>query len=360
MYKFIRPLIFKFDPEKSHEVMTFFCNALSVLGLHNFLKPFFRFESSMLETEVFGIKFKNPVGIAAGFDKHAKLINFLPALGFGMLQVGDVSNLPWGGNKRPRLFRLPEDNALINRLGQNNAGADVISSIIKKQKITLPFALSIVKTPDLNILGEKAVEDFVKCFKKLYPLGSISVINVSCPNTEEGKTFEDPLALKSLLKEIKKVRDEINIFKPVLVKISPDVSFEQMDEILEICELNKIDGYILTNTSQSRENLKTSIEILEAIGRGGLSGQPIRNKSTELIRFAYKKLKKPCIIGLGGIDSPESAYEKIKAGASLVQIYTGLIYEGPGLVKKINMGLVKLLKRDGFKNISEAVGVENK
>lgn len=360
MYKLIRPLLFSLDPETAHTYMLKLGGFMNAPVLQNLVEWSYGFESPMLETKVFGINFKNPVGLAAGFDKSAKLVDFLPALGFGLVQIGDISALPWPGNPKPRLFRLPKDSAIINRLGQNNIGAEAMATILKRRKFAVPLSLSIVKTPNPEILREKAVLDFVSCFKTLHPLGDLSVINVSCPNTLEGKTFEEPEALRVLLDEIVKLRLEIGINKPVLVKISPDVSFADLDRILEICEAHKIDGYILTNTSNSREGLRTEAADLQTIGKGGLSGPPIRQKATELIRYAYRKLKRPCLIGLGGIDSAEAAYERIKAGASLIQIYTGLIYEGPGLVKKINQGLVQLLVRDGFKNVAEAVGVEAK
>ncbi len=360
MYKLIRPLLFEFDSEAIHQKML----ALGGFMQNSFLqKPvewMYKYENLSLEQKVFGIEFKNPVGLAAGFDKDGKILDFLPAIGFGHIEMGNITALPRPGNPKPRLFRLPEDSALINRLGLNNQGADAIAKRLGGRKFKLPVGINIAKTHDLNILGDKAVEDFLYTFKKLYPLFDYTTLNISCPNTTEGKTFEEPEALKVLLDEIKKTPEVQNNYRPILVKISPDVNFEQLDMILEICEAHKIDGYVLTNTAKFRDNLITKREILEKMGKGGVSGRPLRQKAIELVRHAYKNLKRPCIIGLGGIDSAEAAYERIKAGASLIQIYTGLIYEGPGLVKKINKGLVELLKRDGFKNISEAAGVEAK
>jgi dihydroorotate dehydrogenase len=358
MYKLIRPLLFKIDSETIHNKMLALGGFLHSMGLDKALSPLYNFHHQSLEQKVFDLDFINPVGLAAGFDKQGKIIDFLPNLGFGFLQIGDVSNLPWPGNPKPRLFRLTADQALINRLGQNNKGAQFLAGKITARKSKITLGVSVVKTPNPNILEAAAVQDFVSSFKILYPLSDFSVINVSCPNTAEGKTFEDSSALNDLLIEINKAKLESKINKPILVKISPDLSFEELEKVLEVCESYKIDGYILTNTTKSRQGLKTSADIIENIGKGGLSGQPLRQKSTEIIRHAYKILKRPCIIGLGGINSAESAYEKIKAGASLIQIYTGLIYEGPGLVKKINKGLVELLKRDGFKNIAEAVGTD--
>ncbi len=360
MYKLIRPLLFRLDPETAHQKMLRLCMAVSSLGLNPLVSSIFNFQDKSLETELFGIKFSNPVGLAAGFDKDGKILDFLPAIGLGHIEMGNITALRRPGNPKPRLFRLPEDRALINRLGLNNEGADKIYDRLNGKKFLVPVGINIAKTHDPAILGDKAVEDFLYTFKKLHASFSYTTLNISCPNTTEGKTFEEIEPLKILLTEINKVVIETGIRKPILVKISPDVDFNQLDSILEVCEAHKIDGYVLTNTANFRDTLKTDSKITEAMGKGGISGQPIRQKSTELVRHAYKQLKRSCIIGLGGVDSAEAAYEKIKAGASLVQIYTGLIYEGPGLVKKINQGLVKLLERDGFKNISEAVGVENK
>lgn len=360
MYKLIRPILFKQDPEQAHARMLGLCKMVNALGLTALVGQVLTFQDQTLATEVFGIKFKNPIGLAAGFDKDGKILNFLPALGLGHIEMGNITALARPGNPKPRLFRIPEDHGLINRLGLNNEGADAIAARLGSKQFKVPIGINIAKTHDPNILGDKAVEDFLYTFKKLYPLFSYTTLNVSCPNTTEGKTFEEPEALNILLDEIIKAKQALQISKPILVKISPDVDFNQLDKILEICEAHNIDGYVLSNTAKFRGNLKTNPQVLEAMGKGGVSGPPIRQKVTELVRHAYKQLRRPCIIGLGGIDSAEAAYERIKAGASLIQLYTGLIYEGPGLVKKINTGLVKFLQRDGLKNISEAVGLEAK
>ena len=354
MYKLIRPILFKLDPEQAHGYMMGLCKMVNTFGLTNAVGQFFKFSHPALETKFLGINFKNPVGLAACFDKNGDNLNFLSALGFGHIEMGNITALPRPGNPKPRLFRLPEDKALINRLGLNNIGADAIFNKFKGQSFKLPIGINIAKTHDPNILGDKAVEDFVYTFKKLHGMFAYTTLNISCPNTTEGKTFEEPDALNALLGELMKVRSSAN---PILVKISPDVSLEELDKILVVCEQYKIDGYVFCNTAKFRGNLKTNTEILEAYGKGGISGRPLREKVNQLVSHTYKTLKRPCIVGLGGIDSAESAYERIKAGSSLIQIYTGLIYEGPGLVKQINQGLIKLLERDGFKNISEAVGV---
>lgn len=321
------------------------------------------FKDPVLEQNFLGIHFKNPVGVPGGFDKNARLLDLWPSLGLGFIEIGSITARGGQGNPRPRMWRLPEDLAIIQHVGLPNMGADAMEGklSVRHPVSKIPLGINITKTHDPNILGEKGIEDFCYSFKKLHRFADYMLLNVSCPNTAEGKTFEECTALEALLKEIKKIADSEKITKPILIKLSPDMDFGELDKILEVAERYGISGYIFSNSSHNmRENLKTSKFELDKIGKGGLSGEPIRQKTTELIRHAYQQLKRPCIIGLGGIDSAEDAYEKIKAGASLVQVLNGLIYEGPALPKKINQGLVKLLKRDGFKDIAEAVGADVK
>ncbi len=367
MYKLIRPLIFTQDSEIVHNLMLWLGE--KILGRSPFrqaLSAIYQYEHPILEQEFLGVKYKNPVGVPGGFDKSARMLDFWPALGLGHIEIGSVTAKGGLGNPKPRMWRLLEDRALVNRMGLNNIGADAMEKKLLARKrlgkiCNIPVGVNIAKTHDPKILGEDGIKDFCYSFKKLYAFGDYILINVSCPNTAEGKTFEDCTALEALLKAIHSIVISEKITKPLLVKLSPDISFDELEKILEVSEKYGMAGYAIANCSHGmRQGLETPQPVLEKIGKGGLSGEPIRQKTTELIRHAYKQLKRPCIIGLGGIDSAESAYEKIKAGASLVQVYSGLIYEGPGLVKKINQGLAELLKRDGFKNISEAVGVEVK
>lgn len=360
MYKLIRPLLFKIDSETIHEHTLGLVSFINNAHLTPPIKLFYGFEDDSLKTNFLGINLNNPVGLAAGFDKSLVAPEFWSNLGFGFVEAGNITAHKSDGNPKPRLFRLIKDQGLINRIGLANIGADAMSYKLQANSYQLPFGINIAKTHNPNILGDKAVEDFLYTFKKLYGFGNYITLNISCPNTVEGKTFEEPEALKILLSEIVKAKATFEKQNPILVKISPDVNFGELDKILEVCESFKMDGYVLTNTAKFRDGLTTSSQIIEAIGKGGLSGKPLRKKATELVRHAYKNLKRPCLVGLGGIDSAEAAYERIKAGASVLQIYTGLIYEGPSVVKNIKKGLVELLKRDGFKNLSEAVGVEAK
>lgn len=356
MYKLIRPLLFlPKDPEVVHE------KALSLLGfaqkypsLLKILQAAFVYENDSLKQKLFGLEFKNPVGLAAGFDKNALALKGFAALGFGFLEMGTITKHEQPGNPRPRIFRFLEDLALINRMGFNNLGADKVALKLSNLKnLSIPLGISIGKSKITGL--EQAWEDYLHSFKKFYELGDYLAVNVSSPNTPNLRQLQDKSFLIDIIGQLNQYRFQQAVSKPLLVKIAPDLSLEAIDEVLEVCKQYRLDGIIATNTTASRDGLSTKTE--EA---GGLSGRPLRQKSTEIIQHVHKQLPDLFIIGVGGIFTAEDAYEKVKAGASLLQIYTGLIYEGPGLVKNIKKGLVELLKRDGFKNIAEAVGVEAK
>jgi dihydroorotate dehydrogenase len=304
----------------------------------------------------YGIDFHSPVGLGAGFDKNGKLLNLFPSLGFGFVEIGSVTAHPGLGNPKPRIFRLPADRAIINRMGLNNDGVDALAHRLSETLRTIPCGINIAKTHDPEILGSRAIDDFCYAFKTISDYADYIALNISCPNTKEGKTFEDPHALDELLSAVKSLEKGFERKKPLLIKISPDLSYKTLDEILDISEHHGINGYVISNTSLRRDGLMAKAEKISRIGQGGLSGAPIKTRATEMIAYTYTHLKKPFIIGVGGIFSASHAYEKIKAGASLIQVYTGLIYEGPSLVKNINKGLVAFLKADGFSSLKEAVG----
>lgn len=356
MYKVIRPLLFLLNPEQAHNLFAKTGIFLSRSWLKKIIEFIYSFEDDRLAIEAFGVIFKNPVGLAAGFDKNGKLSEFLPSLGFGFTEIGSVSAKPSSGNPKPRLFRLPLDEALINRMGLNNEGADAIAQRVQTQNLNIPLGINIVKTHDPNIIEYRAIQDFSYSFERLYPLASFITINISCPNTAEGKTFEEPEALDKLLSALNAIEEKFTLKKPLLVKISPDISFSLLDAVLSVSQKHHVSGYVVSNTSLSRSNLQTPESDIAAIGKGGLSGKPIQKNTLDRISYIYKKLNKPFIIGCGGVFSAQDAYNQIKAGASLVELYTGLIYEGPGLIKKIKRGLVKLLEQDGLSSIKQAVG----
>ncbi|TNE51620.1 MAG: quinone-dependent dihydroorotate dehydrogenase [Deltaproteobacteria bacterium] len=363
MYRWMRPFLFLMDAERAHQATFKFSRWLQPVA-PVFVRPWFAYTDKRLQQELWGLPFANPVGLAAGMDKNAELVRFWEALGMGFVEVGSVTAHSSGGNAKPRAFRLPLDRALINRMGLNNQGAEAVAARISEHRESyhVPLGINIAKTHSPDILGDAGIDDFVRSFELLAPHADYVALNVSCPNTTEGKTFEDPEALDALLRAIFEVRQSMALDVPVLVKLSPPPTEnlragDALDEILDVAQQHAIAGWIATNTASNRAGLQTSSQALTQIGHGGLSGQPVCARSTALIRYLYQYTKGALpIIGVGGIHSPQSAYEKILAGASLLQVYTGLIFEGPGLVKRINKSLSWFLERDGFANVQDAVG----
>lgn len=343
MYKLlIRPLFFLFDPEKIHH-FTFSLIRFSskIPGMTSLFRSLYVVEDSSLERHLFGLHFKNPVGLAAGFDKDAKLYNELSNFGFGFVEIGTLTPKPQDGNPKQRLFRLKEDSAIINRMGFNNGGVRNAVERLKKNKGVL-IGGNIGKNKITS--NEKAVDDYKLCFEALFDYVDYFVVNVSSPNTPNLRALQDKEPLTHLLKSLMtlnkdKARAESSRkIKPILLKIAPDLTNEQLIDIIGIVSETKIDGVIATNTTISREGLHSK----NKSETGGLSGKPLTNRSTEVIRFLSKNSNKAFpIIGVGGIHSAEDALEKIEAGADLVQLYTGFIYEGPKLIKQINKALIK-------------------
>ena len=337
MYKaIIRPILFCFDPEKVHYFTFSLIRNLSKLpGLKSLFKNLYLVEDKTLERELFGLKFKNPVGLAAGFDKDAKLYNELSNFGFGFIEIGTLTPKPQAGNPKKRLFRLKEDAAIVNRMGFNNGGVEEAVERLKKNSGVL-IGGNIGKnkvTPN-----ENAVDDYEICFNALFDHVDYFVVNVSSPNTPNLRALQDKEPLTNLLKALQVLNFQKPKIKPILLKIAPDLTDEQLLDIIDIVATTKIDGVIATNTTISRDGLNSK----NKSEMGGLSGKPLANRSTEVIRFLAEKSNKAFpIIGVGGIDSAEDAIEKIEAGADLIQLYTGFIYEGPKLIKDINKALIK-------------------
>lgn len=342
MYKqLLKPLLFKLNPEKAH-YLTF---DLLKLGMgHAFgrsiTKNIFQFNHPKLEKELFGLKFKNPVGLAAGLDKDAKAFNELACLGFGFIEIGTLTPKAQPGNDKPRLFRLPKDSAIINRMGFNNEGVDAAVERLKHKKTNTIIGGNIGKnkvTPN-----EDAVKDYEYCFNALFDVVDYFVVNVSSPNTPNLRELQDKKPLTDLLLHLQNINNAKAKRKPLLLKIAPDLTDSQLDDIIEIVKTTKIDGIVATNTTIAREPLTYPKQEIEAIGMGGLSGKPLTKRSTEVIRYLKTKSNNAFpVIGVGGIHSPEDALEKIQAGADLIQLYTGFIYEGPSLIKRINKALIK-------------------
>jgi dihydroorotate dehydrogenase len=337
MYKLlIRPLLFLFDPEEVHYFTFSLIRLLSKIpGVPSLFRALYLVNDKRLETEVFGLKFKNPVGLAAGFDKDAKLYSELSNFGFGFIEIGTLTPLGQEGNPKKRLFRLKEDSAIINRMGFNNGGVQEAVTRLKKNKNVL-IGGNIGKnklTPN-----ENATQDYEICFEALFDYVDYFVVNVSSPNTPNLRELQEKEPLKKLLQTLENNKLQTTNHKPILLKIAPDLTDSQLLDIIDIVNETKIAGVIATNTTLSREGLKSE----NKAETGGLSGKPLTNRSTEVIRFLSEKSNKSFpIIGVGGIHSAQDAIDKLDAGASLIQLYTGFIYEGPKLVKEINKEILR-------------------
>lgn len=360
----IRPLLFRKDPEKSHEQILALLARLEFL--YGTLEDCYRVEDDRLRVQVGPLRFSNPVGLAGGFDKNATAPKMISAFGFGFMEIGAITAQAQPGNPKPRLYRLPEDHALINRLGFNNEGAEAIAIKLGRLRARagmpgIPLGINVGRTKIVET--RNAVADFLSAFEKLFPHGDFFTLNVSSPNTPNLRELQEKALLSELLAAVQEKnhalasRAKIDA-KPVFVKIAPDLEFSQVDEIIDVVVAAKLAGIVATNaTAFMREGLKSPA----AREPGGLSGRPITKVATAFVSHIYRATQgRMPIIGVGGIFNAEDAYDKIKAGAGAVQIYTGWIYEGPGAVKRINRGVLKLIERDGLKNISEAVGLDGR
>ena len=345
MYKvLIRPILFLFDPEKVHHfTFSLLKFSFKIPFVKSIVKSLYSVEHPSLERNLFGLNFKNPIGLGAGFDKNAVLFNELEAFGFGFIEIGTVTPKSQEGNPKKRLFRLINDKGIINRMGFNNEGVEAIVKRLKNRKSSLIIGGNIGKMT--NSSADQYTDDYLTCFKELYPHVDYFVLNVSCPNVGSMAKLQDKDYLIELISSVQsenmKLSGESKL-RPVLLKIAPDLNEVQLQEIIDIVAETKIDGVIASNTSINRERLKATSDQLDAIGNGGLSGQPVKDRSTAVIRFLSEKSNNAFpIIGIGGIHSANDALEKIEAGADLVQVFTGFIYEGPSLIKNINKALIK-------------------
>jgi len=343
MYKYlIRPFLFIFQPETVHNlVVSLLKFGFKFPGIKRLTNSIYSVNNPSLRREIFGLKFNNPIGLAAGFDKNAAFFNEFSAFGFSFVEIGTVTPVCQLGNPKPRSFRLKKDYALINRMGFNNKGVLNAKQNLSRRKSNNGLIIGGNIGKNTSTPNSNAVQDYLYCFTELYDYVDYLVINISCPNIKDLRSLQEGEELNSILESVMAERNKMSFKKPVLLKISPDLSNEQIDDIVSVAENAGIDGYIATNTTISRDNLTTQPSVIKSIGNGGLSGLPLRNRSTEVIRTIHLKTqgKKP-IIGVGGIMNEIDAYEKLKAGASLVQIYTGFIYSGPSIVKKINKYLI--------------------
>lgn len=337
-----KPVLFGLDPETAH-ALTFRIGRVMARSdrIRGWMAARYARPDPVLASSYHGRVYPSPIGSAAGFDKNAALVDILPCLGFGHLEVGSVTAMPSAGNPRPRLFRLPADCALINRMGLNNEGAELVARRLAGTVAQVPLGVNVAKTHDPSILGDRAVRDYAFSVDRVEPVADHIVLNVSCPNTEEGKTFEDPVAFSELLSEVRSS-------KPLYVKFSPDLSVPDLERLVRIANDAGIKGYVASNTSLDRSGLATSAEELASIGRGGLSGRPIRQASMRLLRIlAANVTSDTVLVSVGGIRTIDEVVESFKAGANLIQVYTGLVYEGPMLVHRLNLGLTDRLRQEG-------------
>jgi len=346
MYKsIIRPLMFKLNPETIHNIIFALLRiAAKIPGVPAYLKKKYHTTDSKTSKTVFGVTFPNPIGLAAGLDKDGDAFDMLGYLGFGFVEIGTVTPKPQSGNPKPRLFRLPKDNALINRMGFNNRGVDAMARKLRRKKSKVIIGGNIGKNKITS--NEEAYRDYERCFDKLYRFVDYFVVNVSSPNTPNLRELQDKEPLTFLLKHLQDLNEEKQPSKPILLKIAPDLTNEQLDDVIDIVRHTGIAGIVATNTTIAREGLSYPESHIEKIGNGGLSGKPLKNRSTEVIRYIVQKSNGMIpVIGVGGIMTAEDAIEKIEAGASLVQIYTGFIYKGPELIRQINEAIAQRKER---------------
>ena len=343
---FMRPLLFRFDPEKVHHFVSSSLQfVFGIPGIAALARCITSVNDERLEREVFGLKFKNPVGVAAGFDKDARLFDALGNLGFGFVEVGTITPKGQPGNPKPRLFRLPSDGGLINRMGFNNEGMDAAAGRLKRRrKRDVVLGANLGKntlTPNTQ-----AAVDYVRLFERLFDVADYFVVNVSCPNISDLRELQDKEALRKILDKLQALNRQKPQPKPVLLKVSPDLNFSQLDEVIQLVAETGIAGVVAVNTTVGRVQLNTSEKLVSQIGKGGLSGKPLQNRALEVVRYLSEKSGRAFpIIGVGGIFTPEDALQMLDAGATLVQVYTGFIYEGPFIARRMNRAVLKRMDR---------------
>ena len=353
----LKPIFFHNDPEFVHDRMTGVGRLLGKTKLGQILtKSLFGYEHPALEQDVLGLHFKNPIGLSAGFDKNAVLTDILPAVGFGFAELGSITGNACSGNPKPRLWRMPKSKSLLVYYGLKNEGCEIIAGRLKGKHFTIPFGMSVAMTNcEANLNLKHAVLDYAKAFETLEPLASYITINISCPNTRGGQPFLTPYSLDYLLD----ILDEIPTSKPIFVKLSPDLAETEIDMLVDTAAKHRVHGIICTNLTKRRENPK--IIDVDVPQKGGFSGKIVQDMSDATLARVYRRAgERFVLVGCGGVFNAEDAYRKIRLGASLVQMITGMIFEGPQVISEINQGLVELLKRDGFNSIAEARGIDNK
>ena len=347
LYDIAKPLFFRLPPETAHRLVHRSLQVYQQTPLQSVVDSQFTVRDERLETEAFGQQFPNPVGVAAGFDKNAEIAAALGSLGFGFVEVGGVTAVSQAGNPRPRMFRLPEDGGLINRMGLNNDGAAVIGERLDALNVSFPVGVNVAKSEHVD--PEDAPTDYRETYEDVATGGDFFVVNISCPNSQGFAKLQNRDSMAAIIEELQDAGAS-----PLLVKLSPDLPEPAVDDALDIVGEFDLDGVVATNTATDRPASLRSPNRTEG---GGLSGKPIERQATEMVRYVAKGTDVP-VVGVGGVSSAEDAYRKIRAGASVVQLYTGLVYEGPAVAREINRGLLGLLERDGFNSVEQAVGAD--
>lgn len=367
MYPILKKLLFTLEPEAAHVL----AKNVTRFSPTSLMTRATRVRSPALKTALGDVPLENPIGLAAGFDKNGEMVPFLASLGFGFLELGSVTAHPCPGNPRPRIFRLPKDDSLINHMGLPNWGAEIFARRFAKVKSRVPIGINIAKMPEFALppAGGKdktpartsktaaGIDDYLITFRKLHSLGDYFTFNLSCPNTLDGATFEDPLLFAELVGEIEACRQELKVTQPVLIKLSPDVARPALQKIVEGAIKHGIDGFVLTNTTPLRPTLKSRKAVVDKIGKGGLSGKPLLTPANRQLANVYQIVgREKILIGVGGIMSFEDLLSKLACGASLFQIYTGFIYKGPFFVRQLNQKLAEFCERRGIKNYHDLIG----
>lgn len=355
MYPVMRKLLFSLDPELAHELV----KTAAFLAPKTLLRITCQNHAPVLKASLGETRLTSPIGLAAGFDKNGELLALLQVLGFGFLELGSVTALESLGNPKPRIFRLPLDESIINRMGLPNWGADKFAAHLAKQKLTTPIGVNIAKTPEAakTSKSKNGIDDFAESFQKLHKLGCYLVFNLSCPNTTDGKTFEDPALFAEFAAKLAELRKELGVTKPVLVKLSPDTEAKAVRKIVDESIKQGFDGFVVSNTTSTRKALSSSPKVIEKIGRGGLSGKALLSLANKQLETVHEIVgNKKILIGVGGIMNLSDLLTKFSAGAQLVQIYTGFIYGGPFFVRELNRGLAKLCAKHGLKSYRDLIG----
>jgi len=357
-YKILaKPILFQIDPEKIHDQALMIGQWFSKKSWRQkFLAALFLYKNDSLKQTIVGLNFSNPIGLAAGFDKNGLIVKVMEPLGFGYTEVGSITGRPCAGNAKPRLWRFPKSKSIAVYYGLANQGANKVVERLNKEKIKIPLGVSIAKTNDhLTDDPEEAIKDYLIAWHEAIKVASFITINISCPNTSGGQPFTDPILLERLLSAIGQENSQM----PIFIKLSPDLTDNQVDNLLAVISRHRISGLICSNLTHDKKHLTKDEQSIQS--KGGISGKGLDKEADKLLSTIYQKTKgRYILIGCGGIFSAKDAYQKIKLGASLVQLITGMIFEGPQLISELNQDLAKLLKQDGYKNISEAVGADNK